>query len=155
MLVTPSPDSNGALWRTAANGREIAFGKPADMDYLSLSCRLSADAPPQLGIIRHAQSQPGAKALFAVMGNGMISRLNLDAALLDDGWRWEGIYPASAPELEVFTGPRDIVATLPGAGRLEIAGSALPREFIEWCRRNGEALPQPQIDLLSSSSPDP
>jgi hypothetical protein len=139
LAPNPKPDSTDAKWVIAADGRGIDFGKPAATPLLSLTCQISKNtAPPQLTVIRHARSEPGAKALFAVLGNGIVSRLKLDAALAGkEGWRWEGRYPASAPELDVFTGPRDIDATLPGGGQLHIAGSGLPREFIEWCRRNG------------------
>lgn len=139
--LTPSPDSEGAIWRIAGDGKGLAFGQEGAPPFLSITCQLAEDTPPQLSIIRHAQSGLGAKALFAVLGNGIISRLKVDAALADEGWRWEGHYPADAPDWDVFTGPRDIEATLPGAGTLKLAGSGLPREFITWCRRNGDPVP--------------
>jgi hypothetical protein len=139
LALNPKPDSADAKWAIAADGKGIDFGNPAAAPLLSLTCQISKDnAPPQLTVIRHARSEPGAKALFAVLGNGIVSRLKVDAALADqEGWRWEGRYPASAPELDVFTGQRDIAATLPGGGELHVTGSGLPREFIDWCRRNG------------------
>jgi hypothetical protein len=137
MALTSSPDSDGASWAIAPDGKGIRFGKEGGEPYLSLTCQLGKGEPPQLTIIRHAQSEPGAKALFAVLGNGIAARLKLDAALSRDGWLWQGHYPASAGELDVFTGPRPVDATLPGAGTLRLPGSPLPREFIDWCRRNG------------------
>ena len=139
LALNPKPDSADARWGVGTDGKGIHFGKPAATPLLSLTCQPGKDnAAPQLTVIRHARSEPGAKALFAVLGNGIVSRLKVDAALADkEGWRWEGHYPASAPELDVFTGPRDVDATLPGGGELHIGGSGLPREFIEWCRRNG------------------
>jgi len=139
LALNPKPDSTDAKWAIAADGRGIDFGKAAAAPLLSLTCQIGKDnAPPQLTVIRHTRSEPGAKALFAVLGNGIISRLKVDAALDDkEGWRWEGRYPASAPELDVFTGQRDIDATLPGGGELHVTGSGLPREFVDWCRRNG------------------
>lgn len=151
LALSSSPDTTGAKWTIAPNGKEIDFGKSA-RPYLSLACRISKDSnPPQLDIIRHAPAQPGAKALFAVLGNGIVSRLKLDAALAKEGWRWEGHYPASTPKLDVFTGQRDIEATLPGGGTLHIAGSNLPRDFITWCRRNGKKLDGP--DPANSPAP--
>jgi len=137
--LNPKPDSSEAAWTVAADGKGIDFGKPTTAPLLSLTCQIgNGNASPQLTVIRHARSEPGAKALFAVLGNGIISRLKVDAALDDkEGWRWEGRYPASAPELDVFTGQRDIDATLPGGGELHVTGSGLPREFVDWCRRNG------------------
>ena len=70
----------------------------------------------------------------------MISRLKMEAALDDGEWRWEGTYRADAPELDVFTGPRELEATLPGGGSLQIAGSRLPGEFVNWCRIGGKVL---------------
>ncbi len=57
------------------------------------------------------------------------------------GWRWEGTYPANAPELDVFTGQRDVEATLPGAGTLRIGGARCRASSSSWCRRNGESSP--------------
>lgn len=142
LALNPSPDSAGAAWRIAPDGKGIDFGHEKQPPFLTLQCVLAKDAAPQLAVIRHAQSQPGARALFAVLGNGITARLKLDAALgKTAGWRWEGLYPADAPELDAFTGLRDIEATLPGAGTLKIAGSPLPREFLGWCRRGGAPLP--------------
>ncbi len=141
LTIAPSPDTTGATWRIAADGKGIDFGKPKQSPLLSLACQISAKAAPQLAVIRHAQSEPGAKALFAVLGNGMTARLKLDAKLAPEGWRWVGTYPADAPELDVFTGQHDIEATLPGAGTLRIAGADLPREFLGWCRRGGAQAP--------------
>jgi hypothetical protein len=144
LTLTSSPDTAGAKWTITPDGKGIDFGNSAAKPFLSLTCAISKDkAPPQLTIVRHAQSQPGAKALFAVLGNGITSRLRLDAALGKDGWRWEGRYPASSPELDVFTGQRDIEATLPGGGTLHIAGSRVPRDFVDWCRQNGKQLSAP------------
>ena len=72
-----------------------------------------------------------------MIGNGTISRFKVDAALADGEWRWEGALPASDPSLDVFTGPRELEATLPGGGTLLIAGSRIPGEFVNWCRAGG------------------
>ena len=153
LALNPLPDSAGARWLVSGDGKGIDFSKAGDKPLLTLRCVLAAGVKPQLALIRHAQSAPRAKALFAVLGNGITSRLKLDAKLAREGWRWEGLYPADAPELDAFTGQRDIEATLPGAGTLLIQGSALPREFIAWCRRNGEKQPAP--DAVTSPSPTP
>ncbi|HTN13725.1 MAG TPA: hypothetical protein VL094_02845 [Sphingomonadaceae bacterium] len=152
LALNPSPDSTGAAWRIAPDGTGIDFGQEKQQPFLTLRCALAKDTAPRLAVIRHAQSQPEAKALFAVLGNGVTARLKLDATLSKTaGWRWEGLYPADAPELDVFTGLRDIEATLPGAGTLKIPGSPLPREFLGWCRRGGALLP----GEVSSSPPAP
>lgn len=137
-LVTAS-DSEGAEWQVTSDGRGIRFGRPEEAPLLTLACDLENGEAPQMDIIRHVISPPGAKALFAVLGNGVNARLYLDARLEGNEWRWEGSYPADDPLLDVFTGRREITATLPGGGMLEISGSPLPGEFVTWCRDGGEA----------------
>jgi hypothetical protein len=131
-----SPDTENARWTVAPNGQAVAFGNPGEGPFLSLACRVKDD-PPTMRVIRHVEARPGEKALFPVLGNGTISRFKADAALEDDEWRWQAVVPADDPSLEVFTGAREIEATLPGAGSLIIAGSRVPGEFIAWCRRGG------------------
>ena len=131
-----SPDTADARWTVAPNGQAVAFGNAGERPFLSLACRVKDD-PPTIRVIRHAEARPGEKALFPVIGNGTISRFKADAALEDDEWRWQAVVPADDALLEVFTGAREIEATLPGAGSLIISGSRVPGEFIAWCRRGG------------------
>jgi hypothetical protein len=131
-----SPDTENARWTVAPNGQAVAFGNPGERPFLSLACRVKDD-PPTIRVIRHAEARPGEKALFPVLGNGTISRFKADAALEDNEWRWQAVVLADDPLLDVFTGPREIEATLPGAGSVIIAGSRVPGEFIAWCRRGG------------------
>ena len=132
----PSPDTDDARWAVAPDGQAVAFGNAGERPFLSLACRVKDD-PPTIRVIRHAEARPGEKALFPVIGNGTISRFKADAALEDDEWRWQAVVPADDALLEVFTGAREIEATLPGAGSLIISGSRVPGEFIAWCRRGG------------------
>ena len=132
----PSPDTDDARWTIAPDGQAVAFGNAGERPFLSLACRVKDD-PPTIRVIRHAEARPGEKALFPVIGNGTISRFKADAALEDDEWRWQAVVPADDALLEVFTGAREIEATLPGAGSLIISGSRVPGEFIAWCRRGG------------------
>ena len=131
-----SPDTENARWTVAPNGQAVAFGNPGERPFVSLACRVKDD-PPTIRVIRHGEARPGEKALFPVLGNGTISRFKADAALEDDEWRWQAVVPADDPLLEVFTGAREIEATLPGAGSVIIPGSRVPGEFIAWCRRGG------------------
>ena len=131
-----SPDTDDARWAVAPDGQAVAFGNAGERPFLSLACRVKDD-PPTIRVIRHAEARPGEKALFPVIGNGTISRFKADAALEDDEWRWQAVVPADDALLEVFTGAREIEATLPGAGSLIISGSRVPGEFIAWCRRGG------------------
>ena len=137
-----SPDSSEWGWTVDQSGQAIHFGPRGDSQskpWLTLDCRLGDD-PPEMRIIRHAPTRPGLKALFPVQGNGVRSRFFADATLDKGEWRWEAAVPADDPQLEVFTGPRDITATMPGAGMLEIAGSRIPGEFVAWCRAGGEVM---------------
>jgi hypothetical protein len=131
-----SPDTKGAGWRVTKDAQAIDFGKPGARPWLTLACDVRA-APATLTIIRHVKTRPGQKALFPVIGNGTISRFKVDAALHDGEWRWEGSLPANDPGLAVFTGTREIEATLPGGGMLVLEGSRIPGEFINWCRAGG------------------
>ena len=131
-----SPDTKGAAWTVTENGQAINFGKSRAQPLLTLACNLR-EMPATLSLVRHVDAQPGQKALFPVIGNGTVSRFKLDAALDEGEWRWEGKLPASDPLLDVFTGPREIEATLPGGGTLLIGGSRIPGEFVNWCRAGG------------------
>lgn len=132
----PSPDTRHARWTVAPNGQAIDFGVSADQPMLTLACDVRAD-PPRLRIIRHVVAQPGKKALLPVLGTGN-SRFAVDATLRDGEWRWEGVLPASDRAFDVFETTGRIEATLPGGGSLQIEGSRIPGEFVEWCRAGGQ-----------------
>ena len=131
-----SPDTTDAAWSVTEDARAIEFGLAGADPLLTLACDLRK-TPAQLRIVRHVAARPGEKALLPVIGNGTISRFKVDATLAAGEWRWEGALPASDPALDVFTGPRELEATLPGGGSLQIAGSRIPGEFVNWCRAGG------------------
>lgn len=135
-VMAESPDTSAAAWVVSEDGHAIDFGNEGEAPLMSLACRLEEN-PPRLAIIRHAAARPGLSALFPVIGNGMRSRFLVDTVLEDNEWRWEGVVDADDPMLDVFTGPRALTATLPGRGMLEISGSRIPGEFIDWCRESG------------------
>ncbi len=141
----PSPDTADALWTVAESGQAIRFGNAGEDPLLSLVCYLQ-ETPIQLVIIRHAEALPGQSALFPFVGNGMRSRFLTDARLSEGEWRWETQLPADDPQLDVFAGTRDLTATLPGRGMLEIRGSRIPGEFIDWCRAGGRT---PEVENYS------
>ena len=148
-----SPDTEGAKWTVAANGQSIDFARPGADPWMTLACNLR-EAPATISLVRHAEARPGQKALFPVIGNGTISRFKVDAALHNGEWRWEGALPASDPLLDVFTGPRELEATLPGGGTLLIEGSRIPGEFVNWCRAGGRVLRTEEAEA-SSDPPAP
>ncbi len=151
-MAEVSPDTSGAGWTVTDNGQAIRFGDMGEPPLLTLGCDVGA-APPEFIIIRHAKAYPGQSALFPVIGNGINSRFLVDAVLDDTGdeaeWHWEAHLPAEDPQLEVFSGTRDIIATLPGRGTLEIGGGRIAGEFLEWCRAGGK--PEP----VESETPEP
>jgi hypothetical protein len=153
-LLSPldSPDTKEARWIVDENGQAIHFGHEGAEPLMTLDCRLG-DGPAQMRIIRHVTARPGQGALFPVIGNGLRSRFLVDAKLAGDEWRWEGTVPATDPALDVFTGPRQLTATLPGGGMLEIGGSRVPGEFITWCRAGGEVMKAEAREQAADSKP--
>mgnify|MGYP000436379744 CR=1 FL=1 len=135
-MAEPSPDTSSAGWTVSEDGQAIRFGNMGEPPFLTLACNVEA-APPEFIIIRHARAWPGQSALFPVLGNGISSRFLVDAKLSDGEWHWEGRLPADDPKLDVFSGTRDITATLPGRGMLELGGGRIRGEFLEWCRAGG------------------
>ena len=133
----PSPDTAGASWAASASGRAIDFGQPGGKPFVTLACSVKA-GQAQVTVIRYAPARPGEKALFPVIGNRIISRFKVDAALVDNEWRWQGTLPADDSLLEVFEGPGALQATLPGGGTVKIAGSGVPGQFLTWCRQRGQ-----------------
>jgi len=149
-----SPDTKSAVWTVAENGRSIDFGVSGQLPFLTLACALR-ESPVQLRLIRHVTARPGEKALFPVIGNGTISRFKIDAVLADKEWRWEAALPASDPSLDVFTGPRELEATLPGGGSVLIPGSRIPGEFVEWCRAGGRVQQVEAAEQAAAGKPTP
>lgn len=148
-----SPDTVGAGWSVTGSGQAIDFGRPGAAPLLTLACDLQR-TPAQLRIVRHVAARPGQKALLPVIGNGTISRFKVDATLARGEWRWEGALPASDPSLDVFTGPRELEATLPGGGMLLLPGSRIPGEFVNWCRAGGrvQRVEAAEADAASAST---
>ena len=131
-----SPDTSEAIWQVSEDGQAIHFGDTGEPPLLTLGCDVGT-VPFEFVIIRHAKAFPGQGALFPIIGNGINARFPVDAVLADGEWHWEARLPADDPQLEVFSGTRDIVATLPGRGTLEIDGGRIAGEFLEWCRAGG------------------
>jgi hypothetical protein len=146
VVMAQSPDTTNAVWQVAPGGQALTYGNPGGAVLLTLACDPAA-VPPRLTVIRHAPALPGQTALFPVIGNGMRSRFPVDATLADDEWRWQLTLPADDPQWDVFTGSRQLFATLPGGGMLDIAGSRMPGAFVTWCRAGGQMVMPREQDL--------
>lgn len=131
----PSPDTTGAEWQPLDGARSIRFGKPGEAPMLTIACELNGNQPADIHIVRNARADPGAKALFALLGSSHNSRLNINARLNGSDWRWESLLPATDPLLDVFTEGGAVEATIPGAGTLKLAASDQPGRLLTWCRR--------------------
>jgi hypothetical protein len=132
-LVT-SPDIEGAIWAGSEGPDRIVYGKPGERPLFAIACE-GEGTLRALHMTRFAATDPRAKALMALVGNGHIARLKVDAAWNGRAWLWEGRYAPANPQLDVLTGPRAVEATIPGAGTLTFNPSPRPGELIERCRR--------------------
>lgn len=143
-----SPDSEGAIWAPVADGMRLLYGRPGDQPLMDLACRVDDGA--RIVFTRFAPADPEAKAFLALIGNGHVSRLKVDATRIEGRWLWHGATSAVDPALDVLTGRRQVEATIPGAGSLILNPSALPGDLVERCRRLSTA-----DRLEPSSDPDP
>ena len=137
-LPLPSAQPDGAVW-AVSGAQSLSFGAPGGAALLTLVCRVGAGRTAALRYTRLDAADPGAEALFALVGGKGIARLPVEAQKAENGWHWSGDLPAADPRLDVFAGPA--TATLPGAGMLDLPASALPASLIAECRRAGVADP--------------
>lgn len=129
----PSPETEGAVWALSArtDGRLI-YGVPGEAALLALDCDVS-DAPT-IQITRISPADKDAGALLALVGNGHIGRLKVDATELNGQFFWVGEAPAIDELWEPLMGPRELITTVPGAGMVTLNPSAYPSQMIALCR---------------------
>lgn len=129
-----SPDTAGAAWvARPASPERLLYGKPGQPPLFALECTGTATAPV-LTYTRFAPADAHAQAILALIGNGHVARLKIDAARAGNAWLWQGTAPATSPDFEGLTGARQIEATVPGAGSMILNPSPLPGELISRCR---------------------
>ena len=145
-----TPDTKGAIWAPAKGDARLLYGKQGEHPLFALEC-LSDGRESELGYTRFARADPHAQAILALIGNGHVSRLKIDAAQVGDVWRWEGSVAIEDPRLDALTGAREVEATVPGAGSVILNASGLPGELIERCR----ALAKPLSEKAASPAPSP
>lgn len=124
-----SPDIEGAAWAVGQSGR-LLYGKPGEAPLMALGCEGGT-----LVYTRFERADANAKAVLALIGNGHVERLWIDAEQDGKAWLWRGRLPADDPRLEVLTGRNRVEATVPGAGSLVLNASQRPGEFITRCAR--------------------
>ena len=131
-----SPATEGASWAPSPSSGRLLYGLPGAAPYFSLACEEGT-----LVYTRYQRADAQAKGVLALIGNGHVERLWIDAEQEGENWLWRGRIAADDPRIEVLTGPRRVEATVPGAGSLILNPSNAPGEFITRCAGQ---LPQPQ-----------
>ena len=140
-----SPDTEGAVWAPAGKPGRLLYGKPGERPLMALECE-TAQGIPLVAYTRFVAADPHAKAILALIGNGHVSRLKIDAVEQNRAWLWKGAVSAEDPALDVLTGMRQVEATVPGAGSVILNPSVLPGELIENCRAQAAPEPSPPED---------
>lgn len=150
-----SPDTEDAQWVVSREPGRIIYGNPGEAPLLALVCVEGAGGA-QIAFERIVAADPDAKAILALIGNSHVTRLFVDAEKTGDDWRWRGATHADNPALEVLTGPRQVEATVPGAGSVILNPSSLPRELINRCRAQvrgqpAATVPEPVVAELPAN----
>jgi hypothetical protein len=128
----PPRQPDGAVWQ--ADSSAVRFGVSGGAPLLTLSCEHDRSGAAWLRIARHVRAEKGAQALFALEGNGRMSRLPLNVVRGGADGEWQGRVPAKATKLDVLRGGNRIAATLPGGGTLLLPASSEPGRLVDACR---------------------
>jgi hypothetical protein len=139
-----SPDTRGALWSPSQTRPErLVYGLPGEPVMLAIECVRSGESDiGRIRISRHAPADSDATALLALIGNGAIGRLEVEAARQGQRQIWQGEIAADNVGWEPLAGPREITATVPGAGLVRLNPSPLPMQFLRECRNPLAAPPE-------------
>lgn len=130
----PSPDTTNAVWaQSASNADRLVYGVPGSPALLALTC-VSERAAPRLRITRISPADEGAGALLAMVGNGHIGRVAVDAVEERGRLIWRGEALAADTDWEPLAGPRSLTVTMPGAGMVTINENETAMQFLENCR---------------------
>lgn len=128
---------DGGMW--TRNASELTFGVPGQPAMLSLACAHDRLGAAGLVITRRTRAEDGAKALLALIGNGRIARLPLDAVTAGEAGEWRGTIPAADTRLDVLRGGNRIEGTLPGGGTILMPASGEPGRLLMECRASDRA----------------
>lgn len=146
-----SPDTQGAIWAPSAP-RRLVYGKPGQQVLFALACN-GGGAAPMLTFTRFAAADAHAKAVLALIGNGHVARLKIDAVQDGKAWRWRGSARADDPAFDALTGGRQIEATVPGAGSLILNPSPQLADLVLACR--AQAVPANRVPALGAADAPP
>ena len=109
------------VWTHAQSARAAWFGPKDAPALLAIACEGWENAQPKLAIVRYAQADKGAEALFAIQGSKGILRLPVSATRVgDSGYVWRGELDPRDPKTEVLL-DNGLKATVPGGGMIELA----------------------------------
>lgn len=151
-----SPDVEGAIWAGSVTPGRVVYGVPGNPALMSMQCIEDSDDPDKSTVLitRISPADEGAGALMALIGNGDIGRVEMDATETEQGIIWQGEFAAKDTRLNALSGPREVTATLPGAGMVTLNPSQVPMRLLAECR--GEYVPELAIDpdVEDSELPD-
>lgn len=131
--IAPQERTDKPQWTATPTGAVLAYVGEAPL--LSIACK-----GERLIVTRHAPADPGAQALFALIGSGTTLRLPVNATPFvgADQQVWQGDLAASDPKAAVFL-RGSVAATLPGAGKITLPASDISAGVVRRC--GGAALP--------------
>jgi hypothetical protein len=137
----PSPETEGAVWVASARGEDrIIYGVPGGPALMAIACE-GTGGNARIVLSRMALADEGASALMALVGNGHLGRLAVDATEEQGRLMWQGTLPADDPALEPLRGPRQVQATVPGAGTVILNPSQRPMQLLSRCLNAAPAGP--------------
>jgi hypothetical protein len=127
----------GGQW--ALSGNTLRFAVPGGADLLAIACTRGPDGAGAIALTRTTRAEEGAQALIALIGNGRIARLPMDAVRPGEAGVWHGTIAAEDARLDVLKGGNRIEATLPGGGTLMLPASSEPGRLLTVCRGGNRA----------------
>ena len=140
----PSPETEGAMWAPSQQDEaRLIYGIPGEPALVALECLDADSTAPTLQITRLSPADEDAGALLALVGNGHIGRMEVDAEEVNGRIVWRGELLASDTAWEPLTGPRQLTLTVPGAGMVTLNPSEVPAAFVGQCR-GVEIAPEPE-----------
>ncbi|MCK0127795.1 hypothetical protein [Erythrobacter sp. F6033] len=148
-----SPDTEGAIWAQSTEANRIIYGVPGEPALIALACIERDGQSEVMRITRISPADEGAGALLALIGNGSIGRIEVDATKQGRSFVWQGELPAADTKWEPFNGPRQATVTVPGAGMVTLNASRLPEELLSECRGIPPVVEAPDDEPIEGEEP--